>query len=116
MMKLNCVARHLCALSDVPIPIKLPDDKSDTSLSAPDEPKHICEHCHKPMHAICGHNFTDVLDSLDKNPQHANDQSYRNHLPPMLPQPTSCLYIKKQKQGNMKKTEGQQSSINQSIL
>jgi transcriptional regulator of met regulon len=36
-MKLTCAARHLCALSDVPIPsIKLPGNKSDTSPSAPD--------------------------------------------------------------------------------
>ena len=70
-MKLTCAARHLCAPSDVPIPIKLPGDKSDTSPSAPDEPKHICEYCHKPMHGgICGQNFKDVHGTLDKTKIH----------------------------------------------
>ena len=56
---------HTCALPNVPIPIKLPGDKSDTSPSAPDEPKHIYEHCHKPMHGgICGQNFKDVHGTL----------------------------------------------------
>ena len=70
-MKLTCAARHLCVLSDVQIPIKHPGDKSDTSPSAPDEPK--------PMHAICGHNFTDILDSLDKTKLH-NDANETNHI------------------------------------
>jgi len=73
-MKLTCAAHHLCALANVPIPIKLPGDKSDTSPSAPDEPKHTCEHCREPMHGgICGHNFTDVLDSLDKTKLHKDE-------------------------------------------
>jgi hypothetical protein len=55
----------------MPIPIKLPGDKSDTSPSAPDEPKHIYEHCHKPMHGgICGQNFKDVHNTIDKTKLH----------------------------------------------
>ena len=80
-MKLTCAARHLCALPNVPIPIKLPGDKTDTSPSAPDEPKHICEHCRKPMHGgICGQNFRDVHDTLDKTKLHHKDTNEINPI------------------------------------
>jgi hypothetical protein len=80
-MTLTCAARHLCALPNVPIPIKLPGNKSDTSPSAPDEPKHICEHCRKPMHGgICGQNFKDVHDILDKTKLHHKDTNEINPI------------------------------------
>ena len=89
-MKLTCAARHLCALPNVPIPIKLPGDKADTSPSAPDEPKHICEHCRKPMHGgICGQNFRDVHDTLDKTKLHHKDT---NEINPIATICLPCYY------------------------
>jgi hypothetical protein len=82
-MKLTCAVRHLClcALPNIPIPIKLPGDKSDTSPSAPDEPKHICEHCRKPMHGgTCGQNFRDVHDTLDKTKLYQKDANKINPI------------------------------------
>ena len=94
-MKLTCAARHLCAMPNVTIPIKLPGDKSDTSPSAPGEPKHICKHFRKPMHGgICGQNFKDVHGTLDKTKLHHKDTNEINPIAtisayPMLPRPAS---------------------------
>ena len=66
-----CTAQQLCDMPGIPTPIKLPADKTDPLPSAPDEAKHICEHCHHVMHGgVCGHNLSDICSTLDMTKLH----------------------------------------------